>query len=391
MNTIIAPADLRHPRSHAVLPLLFSVNALFCGAAGATEPTAPALSESSATVQLAICLDTSGSMDGLIDSAKQKIWAVVNDLALIDPTPTLEVALLSFGNDGHSAENGWVHVETPFTSDLDLLSARLFVLSTNGGTELVGRVLQHSDRLRWSNAPSALKLVVVAGNESADQDREVSFRDICRQLIGRGIMVNAIYCGSPGDAAAVTWQEVASLTDGHFSCIDQNHGTLVVSTPFDAELGQLNAELSATYLPVGAAGVAHKEAQLAADRDAAAFGGAGLAARAKAKATALYTAGWDLIDQVTSGAVDLEELEADELPAPLRELRRSERSAYVQQIGRNRAAVEARIEELDRQRRDYISREVATHGLDESRSFDAVLRSAIRKQAKAKGMHFRDE
>ncbi len=41
------------------------------------------------TIDLAICLDTSGSMSGLIEAAKQKLWAIVNDLALVEPTPRL--------------------------------------------------------------------------------------------------------------------------------------------------------------------------------------------------------------------------------------------------------------------------------------------------------------
>ena len=88
-------------------------------------------------------------MDGLIDSAKQKLWAVVNDLALAEPSPRLEVALLTFGNDGHNAASpGWVHVQTPFTDDLDVVSERLFALRTNGGTEYVGRVLSRAGATR---------------------------------------------------------------------------------------------------------------------------------------------------------------------------------------------------------------------------------------------------
>ena len=83
-------------------------------------------------IELAICLDTSGSMDGLINSVRQKLWTIVNDLAKAEPTPTLRVALLSYGNDGHNAENGWVNVETPFTEDLDIVSQMLFALTTNG-------------------------------------------------------------------------------------------------------------------------------------------------------------------------------------------------------------------------------------------------------------------
>ena len=131
-------------------------------------------------IELAICLDTSGSMDGLINSARQKLWTIVNDLALAEPTPTFRVALLSYGNDGHNAENGWVKVETPFTEDLDTVSQMLFGLTTNGGTELVGRVVQTSlQELDWHPSAGALRTIFVAGNESADQDDHVAARAIC--------------------------------------------------------------------------------------------------------------------------------------------------------------------------------------------------------------------
>ena len=85
-------------------------------------------------------------MQGLIDAARAKLWAVVNDLALARPQPRLRVALLTYGNDGHQAENGWVRLDVPFTTDLDLVSQNLFALTTNGGTELVGRVIQRANR-----------------------------------------------------------------------------------------------------------------------------------------------------------------------------------------------------------------------------------------------------
>ncbi|MCB9915867.1 MAG: VWA domain-containing protein, partial [Planctomycetes bacterium] len=154
-------------------------------------------------VEIAICLDTSGSMDGLIGSAKQKLWAIVNEFVFAEPMPRLRVALYTYGNDGHSAENGWVNLECPLTEDLDLVSERLFAQTTNGGTELVGRVVNAAaGQLDWSPDPGALKLIVVAGNETADQDTVVSFRDACAGAIARDIMVDAIYCGAPGDGDA---------------------------------------------------------------------------------------------------------------------------------------------------------------------------------------------
>lgn len=187
-------------------------------------------------IDLTLCLDTSGSMSGLINAARQKLWAIVNDLAEAEPTPKLRVALLTFGNNGHEPENGWVRVDSGFTDDLDLISQKLFALSTNGGSEYVGRVLQHAAQLDWTASDDALKLIVVAGNESADQDREAPFREMCRSLITRGIMINSVFCGPVTDHVAPEWMEVAKLADGQFASIDQDNGTIVVQTPYDQEL-----------------------------------------------------------------------------------------------------------------------------------------------------------
>src|SRR5258705_2711251 len=141
-------------RSHFRLARQWTLRGLAFGALGSLGLAAPARDGDAETVKkaagataprravhLAICLDTSGSMDGLIDEARQKIWSIVNDLALATPTPRLRIALLTYGNDGHDAERGWVAVDAPFTEDLDTVSAQLFALKTNGGTELVARVL----------------------------------------------------------------------------------------------------------------------------------------------------------------------------------------------------------------------------------------------------------
>src|SRR3954471_15526373 len=105
-------------------------------------------------VDLVICLDVSNSMDGLIDSAKRKLWDIVNDLGKAKPTPKLRVALYSYGNDGYDPKVGWVRKELDLTTDPDKVSEKLFGLKTNGGTEYVGRVCRDAlQQLQWSNDP----------------------------------------------------------------------------------------------------------------------------------------------------------------------------------------------------------------------------------------------
>ncbi|MHC4990389.1 MAG: vWA domain-containing protein [Planctomycetota bacterium] len=351
---------------------------------------APTQGPDTRRIDLAICLDTSGSMEGLIDAARTKLWDIVNDLALARPTPELRVALLTFGNDGHAAENGWVRVDSPFTEDLDLISQQLFALTTNGGTEYVGRVTSRATTtLDWHPSDDTLKLIVVAGNESADQDQDVPFRNACRTAIGRGIMVNSIYCGNPADDLAPAWREVATLADGHFAAIDHDNGTITITTPFDTRLTELSAALNETYIPYGELGEWGCSNQLAQDANAQSVNAATAAARCATKASALYNNGrWDLVDASRQESIKLEEVAQDQLPEVMQAMTLEERRAYVEQKAERRGVIQAEVAELNGKRQAYIVEETRRQSLDASRSFDQAIRRAVRDQARAKGFVF---
>ncbi len=341
-------------------------------------------------IDLAICLDTSGSMSGLLNSTKQKLWDIVNDLAMAEPTPKLRVALLTFGNLGHEAENGWVSVDSDLTDDLDAISQKLFALSTNGGTEYVGRVLQYAGQLDWHPSDSALKLIIVAGNESADQDREAPFRKMCAELIARGVMVNSIYCGPVHDGVAPGWMEGAGLAEGQFASIDQDNGTKVVVTPFDSELATLSTALNKTYLPFGARGQAGLANQAAQDANAESLNSACSASRAVTKSQSLYFCSWDLVDACNSGKVKLDEVGADELPVTMQTMTIIQRKTYVTQMSRRRTETQDQIKQLSSKRAAWIAQEMLRQATDDSNSLDNAIRSAIRGQAGAKGFTFKD-
>lgn len=344
-------------------------------------------------VELVICLDTSGSMSGLINAARQKLWAVINDLALAEPTPELRVALYTFGNDGHNAEDGWVHQQTPFTTDLDLVSERLFALTTNGGTEFVGRVLDRAvEQLEWTPSDSVLKLIIVAGNESADQDQQVSFRDACKKSISKGIMINSIYCGNPADNLAPAWQEVAKLADGHWAAIDQNNGTVVITTPFDDELATLSAKVNATYIPYGAQGLWGSDNQLVQDRNALGLNSAAAAQRAQTKCSGLYdNRRWDLVDACSQQDFELASIKVEDLPENMQKMTEEERTAYVDAKAVERKQIIETVNDLNTKRNGYVQEQMKKSALDDSQAFDLVIRNALRDQARSKGFTFADD
>lgn len=349
--------------------------------------------EARRTVELAICLDTSGSMDGLIEAAKLKLWDIVNDLALATPTPRLRVALLTFGNDGHLAEDGWVRVDSPLTEDLDEISRQLFALRTNGGTEYVGRVLREAgEQLEWTPSDSTLKLVVVAGNESADQDQTFRYADVCKDLISRGIMVNAIYCGNPADEIAPGWREVALLADGHYAAIDHNNGNIVIASPFDDKLAELSSTINRTYLAYGEKGAWGATNQAQQDANAQTLNSAVVAARCQSKGSAFYSnEHWDLVDACRNAAFKLADVKDEDLPESMRGKTLEQKQAIVADMAAQREAIQKEIADFSARRQAYVNEELKKHQSEEDRSFDTALRKAIRAQAMSKGFEFKVE
>ncbi|RKY21111.1 MAG: VWA domain-containing protein [Planctomycetota bacterium] len=341
------------------------------------------------SVDLALCLDTSGSMKGLIDSAKEKLWAIVNELSQAEPSPTLRVALLTYGNDGHDEAQGWVSLDVPLTTDLDLISQHLFALSTNGGTEYVGRVVSTAvEQLRWSGASDAAHIVVVAGNETADQDPVRRYHEVARMARERGFHLNAIYCDNGERGVASTWEDVALLGSGYYAVIDQDHGTLAIDTPYDGKLTLLNDQLNRTYIAFGSAGAAGLSNQVAQDSNSRSVNRASLADRVATKGGKLYKCAWDLVDACDSGDIDLETVAPEDLPEELAGLSLVEREAFVAGKRADRARVQAQIAQVHVQRQAFQAQVRAERSLEDDDAFDRVLRDAVRAQLTAKGFSF---
>ena len=314
-----------------------------CGPARAADPVA------GRPVDLVLCIDTSNSMDGLIESAKLKLWDVVNELAKVKPTPILRVALYNYGNDNFTAESGWVKQELELTTDLDAVYAKLNGLKTRGGTELVARVTRQAIKdLKWSDDAKALKLVFVCGNESASQDKQYTLAEVAKQAKDKGVYVNTIYCGPANNPEAAEWKEFAVLGGGRYGNIDQNKSAAqqVVATPHDKDLAELSGKLNRTYVFYGKDRAALAENQKAQDDNAAKAGAGVAAARGQTKAEALYRNDFDLLDRMKGDkAFDVKKLADAELPDELKKLKPEEREGYLKKKGEERDAVQKQIQE----------------------------------------------
>ena len=375
-------AVIRPPRLAALAALAALIS---LATSAAADPVTA--NETRRDVDLVIALDISGSMEGLIESAKQRLWDITNELAQARPTPQLRVAILSYGRPSYGEQSGFVRVDLPFTSDLDAVNATLFAFQTDGGDEYVSRAIQTSlDTLQWSRDEDALKIVFVAGNESAEQDPRLALERATAEAARRGIVVNAIYCGDDGNADARGWQKVAASTNGLYASIDQNAAAVAnVATPFDARLAALNDELNRTYVAFGSGGERGRENLVAQDRNAAAMSPAASASRIVTKAGVLYRSEWDLVDALEAGR-KLEEIPLDELPAELQALPPAEREAYVRDKAEAREGLQQEIGALAAERSKYIAEQSREQAAE--RGLDAAILEGIREVAAAKGFSF---
>jgi hypothetical protein len=339
-------------------------------------------------VDLVIALDISGSMDGLIESAKQRLWDITNELARAQPTPNLRVAILSYGRPSYGEQTGFVRVDLPFTNDLDAVNATLFEFHTDGGDEYVARAIQTSlEKLSWSRDADALKVVFVAGNESAEQDPRLTLQAATQAAAQRGIVVNAIYCGGNDDGDARAWRQVTTSTNGHYASIDQNAAAVAqIATPFDAELATLNQQLNGTYVAFGSGGDRRRQNQVEQDRNAAAMSPAASASRTVAKASELYRAEWDLVDALESGTV-LADVPVEQLPAELQALSPAEREEFVREKTELRDGLQRQIGELAERRGRYIAEQAPAT----ERGLDTAVLEGVREVAAAKGFSFDGE
>lgn len=344
-------------------------------------------------IQVAILLDTSNSMDGLINQAKRQLWNIVKELgeAEVDgKTPRFEVALYEYGNDGLSVTKNYVRQVLPFTSDLDKVSEELNRLKTNGGEEYCGAVIEDSlKNLEWSKRDGDLTAIFIAGNEPFDQGT-VSFQESCAQARQKGVVVNTIFCGKKQEGERTKWSDGATLAAGRFFCIDADRSVAEAPTPYDDKLAQLNIQLNTTYIGYGAKAPMAMQRQVAADSAAGSAPEAAgyVASRAQAKAGANYNnEEWDLVDAKKKGTVSLEKMNKDELPKELQEKSLEERKQYVEQKSAERERIQTEIREEGKKRDAFLAEQKAKNGPDTS--LEGAILGAIREQAKQRGFKFK--
>jgi len=328
-------------------------------------------------VEMVFALDTTGSMGGLIEGAKKKIWGLASYVAQGHPTPDLRVGLVAYRDKGDE------YVTRSFDLDrnLDAVYGRLRGFEAAGGgdgPEHVAKALHDAvNAMSWTDRPEVVKVIYLVGDAPphTDYDDGYDYLAIAAAAGRRGIAIHTIRCGNDPQTEDA-WRRVATAGRGQFMTIAQNGGMNEERTRYDEELARLHDRLNDTVVGYGAAAPA-QAAAIAASHGFGIEEKVNRAAYLGAKGDAAE--GGDLVADVKSGRLMLDKLAPADLPAELRALPKAEQAARLEAKAKERAGILGEIKTLSAARaKDLASDELAGKRASAD-AFDGVARKVMKK------------
>jgi len=364
---------------------------LFIGFTSLTKPIAsPGINIPTETpkIQVAVLLDVSNSMDGLIEQAKAQLWNMVSTMGKAQcdgKTPQIQIALFEYGRPENGIASGYVRQISGFTSNLDALSQKLFALHTNGGDEYCGQVIYTSlNKLTWDAAKSTYKVIFIAGNEDFLQG-SLTYTKACATARDKGVIVNTIYCGDRLQGIREHWNLNAECGNGSYTNINQDARIDEIPTPYDSMILTLNQSLNSTYISYGHAGASSFAAQGSVDKMNESLSQTVAVKRVmvKGKKELYKNTEWDIVDAANEDKDFVNKVDMKTLPDSLKRKSRTELKQLVDKKNKERITIQQDISKLAIKRDIYIQTEKARSSQKtQTATLETEIEKIIRKQAK---------
>jgi Mg-chelatase subunit ChlD len=345
-------------------------------------------------IEVVFALDTTGSMGGLIQAAKEKIWSIASTMAQAQPAPEIKMGLVAYRDRGDE----YVTQVVDLSSDLDTVYAALMDFQAGGGgdgPESVNQALVDAvDRISWSRDQSAYKVIFLVGDAPPHMDYQddVKYPQTLGTAKQKGILVNTILAGNDEGTREV-WQRIAQTAGGRYAQVQSHGDAVAIATPYDEKMAELSAELDETRLYYGSDSIKAKR-QLKKEATSKLHESASVTSRARRAAYNSTHSGksnllgdGELVEDVLNGRVDFDTLANEELPASMQSISPRERKSLVEKTAKRRDELNKEISKLAAQRDKYLREKVEAEG-DTSASLDQKLYDTVRKQASQKGMSY---
>ncbi len=344
-------------------------------------------------VDVVFVLDTTGSMSGLIQTAKEKIWSIATTMASAQPTPEIRIGLVAYRDRG----DDYVTRVVDLSGDLDSVYATLMEFQAGGGgdsPESVNKGLYDAvHNMSWSQGEQAYQAIFLVGDAPPHMDyREVQYPEIIASANEKGIVINTIQCGEI-PMTVEPWAQIASLGQGNYFQVEQAGSAVAFTTPYDEEIAELSAKLDDTRLYYGneeeknrmleksaATEKVHAHASVASQARRGAF-------NASAGGRANMLGEKELVDAISSGEVELEEIVVENLPEEMKPMAPAEQEAYIVGLASERADLKRKIQVLSADRDGYLEKKVEEAGGLED-SLDRQIYDTVKDQAGKAGFEY---
>jgi len=345
-------------------------------------------------IDVVFVLDTTGSMGGLIQAAKEKIWSIATTLASAQSAPEIRMGLVAYRDRG----DAYVTRVTDLSSDLDSMYATLMDFQADGGgdgPESVNQALHDAiHKVSWNQQDDTYKVVFLVGDAPPHMDYQddVKYPVTLKAARAKGIVVNAIQSGRMGSTTPA-WQQIARLGNGNYFQVENSGNAVAITTPFDEKIATLSAKMDDTRLYYGSREEKEKQRRKteAADKLHAASSVESRARRATFNASKSGAANFlgegELVEEVTSGRVDLSSIDRDALPASIQAMAPAEQAKVIEETAERRNELKRQITELTKERADYLARKVEEAGGAKDSLDDKIYR-AVQEQAGRVGLTY---
>ena len=169
------------------------------------------------TIELVFVIDTTGSMGGLIEGAKQKVWGIVNDVMKSPARPEVRMGLVAYRDHG----DAYITQILPVTRDLDKVYNTLMAYKADGGGDTPEDVQQglHDALAKPSwRGPDTVKLVFLVGDATPhlDYTQDPDYVDAMVTAAQRGIKIESLAASGLDDQGEYIWRQLAQATLGQF-------------------------------------------------------------------------------------------------------------------------------------------------------------------------------
>ncbi|MEN8005952.1 MAG: VWA domain-containing protein [Candidatus Krumholzibacteriota bacterium] len=369
--------------------LLTVIIAMPAAALGETEAKA----ETRPRIEVCFVLDTTGSMSGLIEGAKVKIWSIANQMIAAEPTPELSIGLIGYRDRGDE----YITRIFDLDGDIDAVYADLQGFAAGGGgdtPESVQQALHEAvTQISWSPDSEVLKIIFLVGDcpPHFDYPQDTPYRDTCQEAVKNDLIINTVQCGNFSETTPI-WQDIADLAEGSFVAIGQSGDMQVVAAPQDKRLAELNVALGLTLVPYGSM---EAKDEVAAKQSMSEFAPASAAVDRLAynsKTGKVVQGRGDLVDDIEAGHTELDKLGKEELPAAMQDMTTREQVAYLAEQKVKRQEIQNEIDSLLKDRQAFIAEEMKAVAVVGGRSgFDAEVKEMIQRQAAEKGIEYDGE